>query len=163
MTVWDKDALEAPHTLRELAQDGEPAPDSTTEPENATCPSAGGFGGLARVEPLVWERHPAGWIAAPPTGQAYIIDVRIKGCVMFLKGMNPSRQFDDLDVAKAAAQADYEARILSALQSIITPQAVLTAIAAEKATWPHAGALHDGARKACDNIATRIKQLMGDA
>lgn len=44
MTVWDADALGAPHTLRELAQDGEPAPGSTTEPENATCPSAGGFG-----------------------------------------------------------------------------------------------------------------------
>ena len=90
MTVWHKDALEAPHALRELAQDGGPAPGSTTEPENATCQSAGGFGA-------------ATW------------------------------------------------------------QAILTAIAAEKAEWPHAGSMHDGARMACDSIATRIKQLMGDA
>lgn len=93
MTVWDSMALNAPHTareLRELAQDGQPAPGSTTEPENATCPSAGGFGAA-------------------------------------------------------------------------TGRAILDAIAAEKAEWPHAGVMHDGARKACDNIATRIKQLMGDA
>ena len=90
MTVWDKDALEAPHTLRELAQDGELAPGSTTEPENATCQPAGGFGASTR-------------------------------------------------------------------------QAILSAIAAEKAEWPHAGALHDGARMACDTLAARIKQLMGDA
>ena len=90
MTVCDAWNLNAPATARELAQDGEPATGSTTEPENATCPSAGGFGA-------------ATW------------------------------------------------------------QAILSAIAAEKATWPHAGALHDGARMACDSIATRIKQLMGDA
>lgn len=84
--IWDADNLSAPHTareLRELAQDGEPAPGSTTEPENETCPSAGGFG------------------------------------------------------------AD-------------TWQAILDAIAAEKAEWPHAGAMHDGARMACNNI---IRQL----
>ena len=88
--VWDADNLNAPHTARELAQDGEPAPGSTTEPENAACPSAGGFGA-------------------------------------------------------------------------VTWQAILTAIAAEKATWPHAGVMHDAARMACDNIAERVKQLMGDA
>jgi len=44
MTVWDAWNLNAPATARELAQDGEPATGSTTEPENATCPSAGGFG-----------------------------------------------------------------------------------------------------------------------
>ena len=90
MTVWDAWNLNAPATARELAQDGEPATGSTTEPESATCPSAGGFG------------------------------------------------------------AD-------------TWQAILSAIAAEKATWPHNGVMHDAARMACDNIATRIKQLMGDA
>ena len=90
MTVWDKYALEAPHTLRELAQDGEPAPGSTTETENATCQPAGASGAA-------------------------------------------------------------------------TGQAILDAIAAEKAEWPYSGPLHDGARKACDNIAARIKQLMGDA
>jgi hypothetical protein len=75
---------------REWAQDGEHAPGSTTEPENATCQPAGEFGA-------------ATW------------------------------------------------------------QAILAAIAAEKAEWPHAGSMHDGARMACDAIAARIKQLMGDA
>lgn len=73
----------------------------------------------ARVKPLVWGYHPMGWIAAPPTGQAYIIDIRVKGRVMFVKGMNPPPQFDTIEAAKAAAQADYEARILAALD--LTP------------------------------------------
>jgi len=72
-----------------------------------------------KVKPLVWVRHPMGWIAGPPTGQAYIIDVRIKGRVMFIKGMNPPPQFSNEDEAKAAAQADYEARILAAIE--VTP------------------------------------------
>ena len=42
-------------------------------------------------------------------------------------------------------------------------QAILSAIAAEKAEWPYSGPLHDGARMACDNIAASIKQLMGVA
>lgn len=98
--IWDADNLSAPHTareLRELAQDGEHAPGSTTEPENATCPSAGGFG-------------------AP--------GVHDKSCHL---------------------------------------RSALDAIAAEKAEWPHNGVMHDAARMACDNIATRIKQLMGVA
>ena len=88
--TWDSDNLNTPHTLRELAQDGEPAHGSTTEPENATCQPAGGFGASAG-------------------------------------------------------------------------QAILDAIAAEKAEWPHAGIMHAAARTACDNIAARIKQLMGEA
>jgi hypothetical protein len=68
-----------------------------------------------KVKPLVWERHPMGWIAGAMFGPAYIIDVRIKGRVLFVKGINPSPQFEAVDAAKAAAQADYEARILAAL------------------------------------------------
>lgn len=69
-----------------------------------------------KVKPLMWCHHPMGAIASPPTGQAYIIDIRTKGRVMFIKGMNPPPQFDNLEAAKAAAQADYEVRILSALE-----------------------------------------------
>ena len=72
--------------------------------------------GRVRVKPLVWEYHPAGKIAAPPTGHAYIIDTRMKGRCYSVKGFNPKREFDSLDEAKAAAQADYEARILAALE-----------------------------------------------
>ena len=71
--------------------------------------------GRARVKPLVWGYHPAGKIAAPPTGHAYIIDTRTKGRCYSIKGFSPERQFDSLDEAKAAAKADYEARILAAL------------------------------------------------
>ena len=88
MTVWDAWNLNAPVTARELAQDGEPATGSTTEPENATCQLAGVF-----------------------------------------------------EAAKG--------------------KAILDAIAAEKAEWPHAGAMHDGARHACDAIAARIRAMMG--
>jgi hypothetical protein len=72
--------------------------------------------GRVRVKPLVWEHHPAGKIAAPPTGHAYIIDTRTKGRCYSIKGFNPERQFDSLAEAKAAAQADYETRILAALE-----------------------------------------------
>ena len=71
--------------------------------------------GRVRVTPLEWEYHPAGTIAAPPTGRAYIIDTRMKGRCYSVKGFNPQRQFDSLGEAKAAAQADYEARILAAI------------------------------------------------
>lgn len=73
---------------------------------------------LVRVKPLVWGYHPAGAIAAPPTGHAYIIDTRMKGRCYSVKGFNPQREFSSMDEAKAAAQADYEARVLSALEPI---------------------------------------------
>lgn len=72
--------------------------------------------GRVRVKPLEWAYHPAGKIAAPPTGHAYIIDARTKGRCYSIKGFNPERQFDSLDEAKSAAQADYERRILAALE-----------------------------------------------
>ena len=68
------------------------------------------------VKPLVWGYHPAGTIAAPPTGHAYIIDTRMKGRVYSVKGFKPEREFGSLDEAKAAAQTDYEARIMAALE-----------------------------------------------
>jgi hypothetical protein len=77
-----------------------------------TAPSPAGV----TIKPLVWEYHPAGAIAAPPTGHAYIIDTRMKGRVYSLKGFNPAREFGSMDEAKAAAQADYEARIMAAME-----------------------------------------------
>lgn len=69
-----------------------------------------------KVKPLVWEYHPAGAIAAPPTGHAYIIDTRMKGRCYIIKGFMPQREFETFEAAKAAAQADYERRILEALE-----------------------------------------------
>lgn len=77
------------------------------------------------VKPLVWEHHPMGYIAAPPTGRPYIIDIRAKGRVFFIKGMEPPPKVDTLEAAKSAAQADYTARILAALD----PDAVAAMLA----------------------------------
>ena len=69
------------------------------------------------VKTLVWERHPCGWIAAPPTGRAYIIDTRTKGKFEVIKGLTFPANFNTLEAAKAAAQADYTARILAAIDT----------------------------------------------
>ena len=71
-----------------------------------------------RIKPLRWEYHPAGAKAEPPTGHAYIIDTRMEGRVYTIKGLNPQREFASTDDAKAAAQVDYEARILAALEPV---------------------------------------------
>jgi len=71
-----------------------------------------------RIKPLRWEYHPAGAKAEPPTGHAYIIDTRMEGRVYTIKGLNPQRDFASTDDAKAAAQVDYEARILAALEPV---------------------------------------------
>mgnify|MGYP001079608686 CR=1 FL=1 len=70
----------------------------------------------SRVKPLVWEYHPAGTIAAPTTGHAYIIDTRTKNRFYSIKGFQLQREFASLEEAQAAAQADYEARIIAALE-----------------------------------------------
>jgi hypothetical protein len=67
------------------------------------------------VKPLLWEHHPCGWVAAPPTGRSYIIDTRRKGKFEVIKGLTFSTPFPTREAAKAAAQADYEARIVAAL------------------------------------------------
>jgi len=84
--------------------------------------------GGVRVKPLVWEYHPAGTIAAPPTGHAYIIDTRMKGRVHSIKGFNPQREFASMDEAKAAADGDHRARILAALEPAPDAQAALDRI-----------------------------------
>ena len=173
MTVWDSMALNAPHTereignnvpryvtyaeylewreeARELAQDGEPDPGSTTEPENATCQPAGvsepllpcPFCGGEAVytsrngSPGAWEMDEMHWVYCSS-----------QDCLA------------DFGMCETAEEAIAGWNRRPASQS----QAILSAIAAEKAEWPHAGSMHDGARMACDNIAARIKQLMGDA
>ncbi len=68
------------------------------------------------IKPLVWEHHPLGCIAAPPTGRAYIIDIRVKNRVFFIKGMEPPPKVDTLTAAQLAAHDDYAARITAALE-----------------------------------------------
>ena len=75
-----------------------------------------------RVKPLIWDYHPSGAIAAPPTGHAYIIDTRMKGRAYFVKGIYPSPQYDTLEAAKSAAEADHAARILSQIDAVPAAQ-----------------------------------------
>lgn len=68
------------------------------------------------VKPLIWGHHPAGLIASTGMGSAYIIDTREASRPRWLKwpdGYGLDR--DTLEGMQAAAQADYEARILSAI------------------------------------------------
>lgn len=102
-----------------------------------------------KIKPLVWEKHPMGWVAAPPTGHAYIIDIRIKDRVMFIKGMNPPPQCSNVDEAKAKAQADYESRIRSAIEPVDTPALVAAA--------------YEAAARRCRERAWNISREQADA
>ena len=70
------------------------------------------------VNPLVWIKHPLGYVAGANRGPAYIIDTRMKGHFTIVKGLTFSQDFDTLEEAKAAAQADFEARILAAIHPL---------------------------------------------
>ena len=73
------------------------------------------------VKPLEWRKHPVGIVASTGQGASYIVDDRGDFRPKFIRW--PSGNFapdiGSLVEAKAAAQADYERRILSALT---TPQ-----------------------------------------
>lgn len=77
-----------------------------------------------RVKPLEWEYHPVGAMAADTVGISYIIDTRGSDRPRFLKWPGAfAPDVETLESAKAAAQADYEERILSALEFIAPPAA----------------------------------------
>lgn len=139
--------------LRELAQDGEPVHGSTTEPENAACQPAGVSGPLLPCPfcggEAVYTSRGSGSFAA----EAMEMDE------MHWVYCSSQECLADFGMCETAEEAIAGWNRRPASQS----HAILSAIAAEKATWPHAGVMHAAARDACDNIATRIKQLMGDA
>jgi hypothetical protein len=154
---------------RELAQEGEPATGSTTEPENATCPPAGGFGGAEREAVRIFRQSGA--------------MIREAALLLGEAGNDLTQEKRAYDLFKSAAEFERD-QCLSFMRTLagklaagnevmpddetslpharpatspgVTAGAVLSAIAAEKAEWPHAGSMHDGARMACNNI---IRQL----
>lgn len=70
-----------------------------------------------QVKPLVWTHHPMGLMASTGFGNAYIIDARDSPRIRWGKwpgGHGPERE--TLAEMQYAAQADYEARIRSALK-----------------------------------------------
>lgn len=69
-----------------------------------------------KVKPLVWGRPRRGFMASTGgIGEAYIFAVQPNGQYECIKGLHWTPRFENSDDAKAAAQADYEARILAAL------------------------------------------------
>ena len=90
-----------------------------------------------KVKPLVWEHHPAGCLGSTGgIGASYIVDTRAKdGSAFFVKGIHPSPSFDTLEAAKAAAQADYEARIIAALEPQHDALALVAAAYRDAAAW----------------------------
>lgn len=95
----------------------EPPPMNPTNDAPAPAPSGSGV----RVKPLEWVKDGSVWVAHGAFGQGYQIYTHSEGDahrVMFSWSTKLwDLQAPTLDEAKAAAQADYEARILSAIAS----------------------------------------------
>ena len=69
-----------------------------------------------RVKPLKWEKHPAGIMASTGQGASYVVDDRqFRPTFIKWPSGNFAPDIGSLFEAKAAAQADYERRVLSAL------------------------------------------------
>ena len=67
------------------------------------------------VKPLVWEWIGPDWRALDPWAESYTITMEDDGYLLIHDCLISHDVFATLDLAQAAAQADYEARIMSAL------------------------------------------------
>lgn len=145
-------------TARELAQDGEPAHGSTTEPENATSPSAGLSGALAVGDESCHAAndHTADERYGRLMNENLFLQIQLDAYREMAEAKRPIDLKGRMQEVRAAKQRRAEER-----KAYIAE--VLAIVTAEKANWPHAGAMHDGARMACDAIAERVKKLMGVA
>ena len=84
-----------------------------------------------RVKPLEWKSSSnGGYVARPQSGLTFSIDVFHDGWDLLIDGQYTKpyrggvRETYTLDAAKAAAQADYESRILSAIDRLAAPEGV---------------------------------------
>jgi len=89
-----------------------------TTTNDAPAPSGSGV----RVKPLTWNEYETEgavdrWDARCCMGSYYEIGINLRGFIVSHDYENLSGAHETIDAAKAAAQADYEARILSALAS----------------------------------------------
>jgi hypothetical protein len=92
-----------------------------------------------RVKPLVWQRGIVDW-AIPMPGMKYVaLSATPQGSTTsqecwawWLDGTNVGAGAPDEEAAKAAAQADYEARILSALEPAVQPDAAQCCMCGKK-------------------------------
>jgi hypothetical protein len=117
--IWiDPEYIDSPRTAPVLACNlGTANPDRKlgTDVEYTRTALAPDPLGAVKVKPLVWGYHPVGLIAGAASGTAYLIDTR-NARPTVVKGLAFTMQFETIEAAKAAAQAEYETRILSALE-----------------------------------------------
>lgn len=69
-----------------------------------------------KVKKLVWEYHPVGKMASDNVGKAYIIDDRNRRPVFIKWPQGQAPEIETVAEGIALAQADYERRILGALE-----------------------------------------------
>ena len=132
--IWDSNNLNAPHTLRELAQDE----NSRGLDMAIRCASCG-----ARHHslPEMWPDIGATVAACPNCKPATLRDLAAEA------DTTPSGATEQQDATSPSA----------GLSGAATAHAVIAIVEAERASWPHAGPLHDGARQACDNIIAKLR------
>lgn len=103
-----------------------------------------------KVKPLVWAHVPESFALgtnpydeAEGFGGSYVVECRADGRFdMWKPNLSNGDRFPDVEAAKAAAQADYEARILSAIEAVdpatIRVEALREELAAAAHTqWAH--------------------------
>ncbi len=82
-----------------------------------------------RLKPLVWEHTSDRTLDAVAIGPYYRIEVGVAGAVHWRTGYRGGwHEAISLDAAKAAAQADYESRILAALDAPAPVDALVKAV-----------------------------------
>lgn len=100
---------------------------SASEQWNTRAARSAPEAGKAVVKPLIWESEPPYSVARPFAGLHYATEVvwpengKAFDYVMLSGPTVGAKRFASLSDAKAAAQADYEVRIISALASIPAP------------------------------------------
>ena len=70
-----------------------------------------------KVKPLEWEYHPSGTMASDNVGKFYVIDTRRLRPYFIRWPQGQAPDIENIGAAKAAAQADYESRILASLET----------------------------------------------
>ena len=146
MTIWDADNLNALHTEREIAMIEQSAPRKMTLDEAwaQRMSHMRSFSGQQDDVIAHAMRNDAGWMAWEE-----------------VKRLRSER--DALLTRNIEMQGHMNGK-WELLDSVAVQEAKRRHIAiveAERASWPHAGPLHDGARQACDAIAARIRAMMG--
>jgi hypothetical protein len=153
MTVWDSMNLNAPHTEREIRCIAETGADGMPKR----------LDGFPLLEEAITETFGAR------------CDEYMPGCACCdtWAELDRLRAIRAASARELAAEADTTPSGTTEPQGATSPSAglsgacedgdkswhteALAIVTAEKANWPHAGAMHDGARMACNNIIRKLE------